>query len=193
MENRAKSGQISNQKGINKNDKKRKYLEALGGSAGQGARWRGVPYFPPFYQFSKNPEPRSQNPEHRAQITALTPRGRRRAEALWRISKNTSWVPRVIFLTAFPRSALVVPGPALVAPEPALVAPVLTLVAQEPAVVELEPALAPPVPATPTLSRSEQASEWANGVNEYLTMKLQPRSTILDGSQEPVIVPNDGL
>ena len=47
--------------------------------------------------------------------------------------------------------------------------------------------------ATPTLSRPEQASQWANQDNEYTKMKLQPRSIILDGSWEPLIVPNDEL
>ena len=46
--------------------------------------------------------------------------------------------------------------------------------------------------ATPALSRPDQASQWTNGDNKYTKMKLQPRSTILDGSWEPVIVPNDG-
>ena len=47
--------------------------------------------------------------------------------------------------------------------------------------------------ATLTLSRPEQATDWANRGNEYTEMKLQQRSTILDGSPEPVIVPNDGV
>ena len=42
-------------------------------------------------------------------------------------------------------------------------------------------------------SRPEQASQWANRDNEYTKMNLSARSTILDGSQEPVIVPNDGI
>ena len=43
------------------------------------------------------------------------------------------------------------------------------------------------------LSGPEQASQWANTDNEYTKMNLSARSTILDGSREPVIVPNDGL
>ena len=70
-----------------------------------------------------------------------------------------------VFLTASPRSALVPP----------------------------EPALVPPEPATPTLSGPEQASQWANRGNEYTKMKLESRSIILDGSQEPVIVSSAGL
>ena len=43
------------------------------------------------------------------------------------------------------------------------------------------------------LSEPEQASQWANRDNEYTKMNLSARSTILDGSREPVIVPNDGI
>ena len=47
--------------------------------------------------------------------------------------------------------------------------------------------------ATPSLSKSEQASGWTNRDNKYIKLKPWPRSTTLDGSQEPVIVPKDGL
>ena len=45
--------------------------------------------------------------------------------------------------------------------------------------------------ATPASSGPEQASERTNKDNKYIKMKPQPRSTSLDTSQEPFMVPHD--